>query len=50
VVRDRRLSAREAQAEAEEPGRSHEALGDYEGIQEQGIRAPRERPTPPRAD
>ena len=38
VVRDRRLSAREAELEAGDPARTHEALPDPP------------RPTPPRAD
>ncbi|MGY1754698.1 hypothetical protein [Blastococcus sp. SYSU D01042] len=32
VVRDRRLAAQEAEAEAAEEAREHEQLGDYEDI------------------
>jgi hypothetical protein len=48
VVRDRRLAAQEAEADAAEEARAHEALGDYEGIE--GRRPATERPTPPPAD
>jgi hypothetical protein len=45
VVRDRRLSAREEAEEAAAAARQHEALGDHEGLPDDGGR-----PTPPRAD
>jgi hypothetical protein len=48
VVRDRRLAAQEAEADAAEEARAHEALGDYEDIE--GRRPAVERPTPPPAD
>ena len=48
VVRDRRLAAQEAEAEAAEEARAHEALGDYQDIE--GRRPATEGPTPPPAD
>jgi flagellar biosynthesis/type III secretory pathway M-ring protein FliF/YscJ len=36
VVRDRRLSAREAAEDAAEAGKQREALGDYEGLRGDG--------------
>jgi hypothetical protein len=48
VVRDRRLAAQEAEADAAEAARAHEALGDYQDIE--GRRPAAERPTPPPAD
>lgn len=48
VVRDRRLAAQEAEAEAAEEARAHEALDDYQDIE--GRRPAAERPTPPPAD
>ena len=48
VVRDRRLAAREAEAEAAEEARAHEALGDYQDIE--GRRPATGGPTPPPAD
>lgn len=47
VVRDRRLAAREAEAEAAEEARTHESLGEHDGVRD-GRPAPG-RPTPPAA-
>jgi hypothetical protein len=48
VVRDRRLAAREAEADAAEEARAHEALDGYEDIE--GRRPAPGAPTPPPAD
>ncbi len=48
VVRDRRLAAEEAEAEAAAEARTHEALGSYEDVQGRGP-GPGS-PTPPPAD
>jgi hypothetical protein len=50
VVRDRRLSAREEAEDAAQAAHEREALGDYEGLPEDGGRPAPPRVTPPRAD